>query len=456
MRRTGLMLWLSLVGVSTLAPVAAGPLAVAGAMRGLAPAAAWAQGEPVEPDQALDLARRRVRRHPRDAEAYRRLGDAFVLKARASGDMSYLARAEEALRKSLELAPGSAGAWSHLAYVYLTRHQFAEAMTHAARAIALDAGSADAHGVLGDALLELGRYEEAGAAYRRMVDLDGSLASFSRLSGLKNLRGDVEGAIADLELAIRLGKANQNPREEVAWAHWQLGSDHWAVGNLEAAEEQYREALALMPGYYRGLSGLAQVRAAQGRLAEAAELYRKSLDVIPLPETAAALGDVQARLGRPDEARRQYAVVEYIGTLNAANQAMYNRELALFYADHDMKLERALDLTEREIRERKDIYGYDALAWVLYKSGRTAEAAAAMTEALKLGTRDPRLFFHAGMIHARLGDRARAREYLERARALNPRFHVMHAVVAELTLGELSGDPVTSTASQSATTPPAP
>ena len=59
--------------------------------------------------------------------------------------------------------------------------------------------------------LELGRYEEAGAAYRRMVELDGSLASYSRLSGLKNLHGDVEGAIADLELAIRLGKANREP-----------------------------------------------------------------------------------------------------------------------------------------------------------------------------------------------------------------------------------------------------
>ena len=410
----------------------------------------------MEPDQALDLARRRVRRHPRDSEAYRRLGDALVLKARASGDMSYLTRAEEALKKSVELAPGSAGAWSYLAYVYLTRHQFAEAMTHAARAIVLDAGNADAHGVLGDALLELGRYDEAGAAYRRMVELDGSLASYSRRSGLKNLHGDVEGAIADLELAIRLGKANQSPREAVAWAHWQLGGEHWAVGNLEAAEEQYREAMVLMPSYYRGLSGLAQVRAAQGRLAEAAELYRKSLDVIPLPETAAALGDVQARLGRPDEARRQYAVVEYIGTLNAANQAMYNRELALFYADHDLKLERALDLTEREIKERKDIYGYDALAWALYKSGRTAEAAAAMTEALRLGTRDPRLFFHAGMIHARLGDRARAREYLERARALNPRFHVVHAAVVERTLAELAGDAVTSSASGSAATPPAP
>jgi tetratricopeptide (TPR) repeat protein len=440
MRRIALLPSLVLL-VSALSPVGAGPRAVVGPLPSLAPAAAWAQGEPIEPDRALDLARRRVQRRPHDADGYRRLGDAFVLKARASSDMSYLSRAEEALKKSVELTPASAGAWSHLAYVFVTRHQFAEAVTHAARAIALDAGGADAYGVMGDALLELGRYEDAAAAYRQMVDLDGSLASYSRLAGLKNLQGDVQGAIADLELAIRLGKANASPREAVAWAHWQLGGEHFALGSLEAAEAQYREALDLMPGYYRALSGLAQIRAAQGRLEDAAELYRKSLEVIPLPETAAALGDVLARLGRPDEARRKYALVEYIGTLNAVNQAMYNRELALFYADHDIKLDRALDLTEREIKERKDIYGYDALAWVLYKSGRPAEASAAMVEALRLGTRDPRLFFHAGMIHARLGDHARAREYLERVRALNPRFHVLHAAVAERTLAELRGGP---------------
>src|SRR5439155_1501071 len=92
--------------------------------------------------------------------------------------------------------------------------------------------------------------------------------------------------------------------------------------------------------------------AAPGRsllLQPALELYKRALGVIPLPDYAAALGDVYARIGRSDEARRQYDLVEYIGRLNAINKVIYNRELAYFYADHDMKLEQALDLAKKEL-----------------------------------------------------------------------------------------------------------
>ena len=77
------------------------------------------------------------------------------------------------------------------------------------------------------------------------------------------------------------------------------------------------------------------------------------------------------------------------------------------------------------------------LAWALYKNGRAREAQAAMAEALRLGTPDARLFFHAGMIHRALGDHDRAREALSRALRLNPRFHLLHAQVATSVLAEL-------------------
>ncbi len=120
--------------------------------------------------------------------------------------------------------------------------------------------------------------------------------------------------------------------------------------------------------------------------------------MIPLPEYAAALGDIYAKLGRPAEAKQQYALVEYIARLNALNRTVYNRELVYFYADHGIKQVEALDLARREIELRKDIYGYDALAWALYSSGQAEEALAPIMEALRLGTRDARLFLHAGMI----------------------------------------------------------
>jgi tetratricopeptide (TPR) repeat protein len=382
-----------------------------------------------------------VRRNPRDARAFHGLGDAYIRKARESGDVAYFDRAEQAIRRSLELAPDTAGAWRHLAYVRYSLHDFAQAADQARRAIALDETDSHAHGVLGDALLEVGKYAEAEVAYRRMIETGPDLYGYARLAGLKSLRGDTAGAIADLERAVADGRAAGAPGESLAWTLWQLGAEHAAVGRLDRAEKAFTGALGAHRGYHRALAGLAHVRAAQRKYDEAVSLYTKALEVVPLPEYAAALGDVYTRTGRPAEARKQYDLVEYIGRLSAINQTLYGRELAYFYADHDVRLDVALELAQRELTVRQDVYAHDLLAWALLKNGRPAEAQAAMDQALRLGTQDAKLLFHAGMIaHAR-GDAARARTYLARALKLNPHFHLLHAEVATRTLASLDAPP---------------
>src|SRR5262249_26379819 len=130
-------------------------------------------------------------------------------------------------------------------------------------------------------------------------------------------------------------------------------------------------------------------------------------------------------------------LVEYIGHLSAINKTVYNRELALFYADHDLKPAVAVDLARKELDVRRDIYTYDVLAWALLKNGEPRQALAEMQPALRLDTRDARLYFHAGMIYDRLGQRDKARDYLRRCLATNPRFHVLQAEVAERALAQL-------------------
>jgi len=81
----------------------------------------------------------------------------------------------------------------------------------------------------------------------------------------------------------------------------------------------------------------------------------------------------------------------------------------------------------------------------LYKNSQPQEALAAITEALKLGTQDAKLFFHAGLIYHQLGDIAKAKRSLQRALATNPYFHIVHADVAKRTLeglGERFGQAV--------------
>jgi len=378
-----------------------------------------------------------LRRHLRNANLYFGFGDALIRKARETGDPGYFNRAEEALKRTLQLAPQNAGALRHLAYVHYSLHEFASAAVYARKAIEMDSEDSDAYGVLGDALLEVGQYAEAQAAYAYMMELDQSLYSYSRLAGLKSLRGDHAGAIADLEKAVAAGKSAKQPTESVAWAEWQLGMEHFAAGDLVKAETCFSQSFETQAGYYRGLSGLAQVRAAQQRYDEAIELYRKALAILPMPEYAAALGELYEKIGKLELARQQYALVEYVGRLNALNQALYNRELAYFYADHDMKPKEGLELARRELNYRRDIYAYDVLAWNLYKSGELESAREAIDRALKLGTRDAKLFFHAGMIHHGLGERDRAREFLGRALKTNPHFHILFAEQATRTLKEI-------------------
>jgi tetratricopeptide (TPR) repeat protein len=399
----------------------------------------WAQSTAA--DHTLLRTQRLLQRNSRDATVYYRLGDAYLQKARETGDIVYIDLAEKALQKCLEIAPEHSGAARHLSYAMYMRHGFEEAITQALKAVALDPTDSHAYGILGDAYLEIGKYEEAAQAYQRMIQLQEDLYAYSRLSGLKSLLGDTAGAIADLERAIHLGRAQDRPPESIAWAMWQLGNESFALGQLPAAEASYLEALNTFPDYYRALAGLAQVRVAQRRYPEAVDLYRKAIAIVPLPDYAAALGDVYTKLGRPEEAQKPYDLVEYIGYLNTLNKVLYNRELAYFYADHDRMLPEALDLARRELEVRQDIYAYDVLAWALYKNDRPQEALVAMTEAMKLGTKDARLFFHAGMIQHRLGDHEKAREYLRRALATNPSFHILHAEAAEHTLKAIQGKP---------------
>ncbi len=399
-------------------------------------AVGWAPPEPAgveatQADRAILSAQRAVERNPYAATAFYRLGDAYIQKARETGDVAYFGRAETALRKSLALAPQHGGATRHLAYVLYSVHDFAQAAVLAEKAIELDPDDGHAYGILGDASLEVGDYDRADVAYRRMLDRETDLHAWGRLAGLNSVRGDPASAIEMLARAVQEGKAHQRPRESVAWAEWQLGAEHFTIGDLKAAEARYLDSLATYPNYHRALAGLAQVRAAQSRYVEAVDFYRKAIAVIPLPDYAAALGDLYLKMGRSEAAAGQYALVEYIGRLNALNRILYNRELAYFYADHDRQLERALELAQKELEVRHDIYAYDVLAWALYKNGALPKARVAIVEAMKLGTRDARLFFHAGMIHLGLGDTDAARAYLRRALATNPHFHVLHSDLAK-------------------------
>ena len=64
----------------------------------------------------------------------------------------------------------------------------------------------------------------------------------------------------------------------------------------------------------------------------------------------------------------------------------------------------------------------------------TVERRPSWRRALRLGTRDAMLHYHAGMIAYALNDRATARHHLSEALRLNPAFSIRYAPQAEALL----------------------
>jgi len=391
-------------------------------------------------DRTIAIYQRVLQVRPHDAESYYKLGDAYIEKGRETGDVAYFELASQALRKALQIDPELGPAHRHLALVLYTLHDFGGAIDQSQAALKLDPRDAYAYGVIGDARLETGDYDAAARAYATMIALHADLYSYARRSGLESVRGQTAACVADLSRAVADGRRTGNPPESIAWVQWQLGNEYFKTGNLSAAQQHYQDSLDTYPGYHRALAGMAQVRAAQGDFTAAAGLYKQAIAVIPMPEYAGALADVYTMMGRTQDAAEQQSLVEFIGRLNRINKVLYNRSLAYYYADHGIEVPVALELASTELKARRDIYGHDVMAWTLYKSGQPRAAQAQIQAALSLGTQDPRLFYHAGMIELELGRKDLARRDLSRALALNPHFQPIQDRVASRTLAMLHGD----------------
>ncbi|MGH8336449.1 MAG: tetratricopeptide repeat protein, partial [Gammaproteobacteria bacterium] len=227
-----------------------------------------------------------------DAELYYRLGDLYVQKGRQTGDIEYFSLAGKALRNSLAMEPDLGPAHSHLAFVLYSLHDFAGAEDEGREAIRLNPRDSSAYGVMGDAQLETGQYDKAADTYSKMIALSGDLYSYSRRSGLETMRGQNRRAVADLQLAIADGMQRSEPPEGIAWAQTMLAQDYFRMGKLNDGSTEGLAALKTYPEYFRALAVLGQIHAAQGDLAGAVGYYHRAIAIIPLPEYAAALGDV--------------------------------------------------------------------------------------------------------------------------------------------------------------------
>ncbi len=377
----------------------------------------------------------RLRRSPDDVNAYAMLATALLQRVRETGDAQYYGQAEQAVEAALRRDGEHLEALIAAGSLALARHDFVRALKYGEQARALNGTIPRVYGVLVDALTELGRYDEAVAAAQTMVDMRPDLASYSRVAYLRELHGDLDGAAQALESAVLAGGPSA---ENTEWTRVQLGDLALLRGDLSAAEAHYLRSLSRLPEYVPARAGLARLRAAQGNDDEAITLLEDATRRMPLPEYIATLGELYQRRGDQAAADRQYELVRQIDRLATGSGVNTDLEIALFLADHGDAAE-AVERAGAAYRERPSVHAADALGWALFRAGRFAEARTYAGEALKLGTRDPRLLFHAGMIARANGDIDSARSWLRSALELNPRFSILGASEATAALRELGG-----------------
>lgn len=362
------------------------------------------------------------------------LGQAYMLQARETGDAAAYARAEEALSQALAANPNYRPAQAYMSSVLISLHRFAEALALAQQAYAADPDELQALATMGDAQLELGDYAAAAATYEELHQRAPSAPVFGRLSRLAWIQGDVAGAIEWMEQAAEAAESSGTFGEQLAWYHFQLGELHFHRGDLRHARRSYQQAAAFFDNYYLAQAGLAKVTAAEGDIDAAITQYQALVARRPQPDYIAALGDLYTLQGDTAAAEEQYETVLFISQLEETQQILYNRAVALFLANHDRQLDKALADAQLELEARQDIYAHDTLAWALYKNGRYEEAADAMQQALSQGTQDALLFYHHGMIEAALGRTENAQATLQQALMLNPHFDLLQAQQARATL----------------------
>lgn len=204
-------------------------------------------------DKLVNALQERLRIQSTDAQALVQLGDVYLQKARETGDPTYYTKADGVLRKALDLQPQRDDAMSVMGTLCLARHQFREALDWGQRAQRLNPSSSRAYGVIGDAYIELGEYPNAAETIQRMVNLRPDLSSYSRVSHVRELFGDVEGAIQAMKSAVAAGGP---VAENTQWCRVQLGHLYFNAGRLDEAVAEYQQAVATLPNYVHALAGL--------------------------------------------------------------------------------------------------------------------------------------------------------------------------------------------------------
>lgn len=375
------------------------------------------------PEATLARLERAVERRPNDQEALQSLAAAYITTAIQVEDTSYFPPAEALLDRVDKMAPDLDRTLIARGVLALSRHQFALALDYGRRVHDRNPAQPDALAVLVDATVELGRYEEAGAYLQELLDRRPGLPSYSRASYLRELHGDDEGALVAMREAAVAGGGSSF---ELARIGAFVGDLALKRADLVAADAEYARSLTRRPQLVFAEFGRARVLAAYGQYEAAIDLLTGTLEYSRLPAAIILLGDLQMFVGRTADAERSYGLVRDAYRDAEQSGEVTDLEVASFEADHaqdPFTLALAVERARLAYAARPEsIHVADAMAWTLLLAGDPVAARPFVDQALRLGTSDAVLHYHAAAVLEANGELDAARAALTRALQQNPYF----------------------------------
>lgn len=297
-----------------------------------------------------------LRKDPQDAEAYLKLSQIFINEARITGEHGhYYPAALEVVEKGLAQALVEPDLRFRLlstrASVELSQHDFTNALTTAEEAVKLNPYNAQIYGALVDANVELGNYPEAVAMADKMVSIRPDLRSYSRVSYLREIHGDVDGAIEAMKMAVAAGFPGQ---ESTCWARLTLGELYETYGYPVKAKEQYELALAEREDYPFAMAKLATLKTEEGDLAAAETELLAAAEIIPEVSFYTDLASIYKQQGKQEKLEATLADIQVMLQEDVDSGHQMDMEYAFIYLELYESPEQALAYAQQEYQRRPD------------------------------------------------------------------------------------------------------
>jgi tetratricopeptide (TPR) repeat protein len=346
----------------------------------------------------VDELKAKLNVEPKDIKTRLQLATIFIAEQRITGEHHYYYTAiEKILDGILSIEPKNFDATVYKASLKMSLHQFAEAKKLAEDARAINPNNAYVYGILVDANVELGNYEEAVAMSDKMQALKPSLEAYSRASYLREIYGDYPGSIEAMKLAVKAGLPGSEPQ---CWSRNTLGELYLNTNQLDLAESAFAENLILRPSYAPSMAGLAKVETQKKNYTRALALLDSAFSIMPQTSFEEQKAEVYTAMGDTEKANAK--ILELQTTLiKDANSAQHSVSLELAKSfEKNNKWDSAQKYASLEYAIRpKNIDVANEMAWISYKQNDIAKAKEYLKTATSTGSKNPELLKRTAMIN---------------------------------------------------------